>query len=100
VPTSRPHRAVRGSKGESVRGMALAGGVCLSGRGERARAGTRVGLGPSWAGSAELGFSFSLECLIHFIFIFSSELNSNSNTNSNSNSSNMCIKQKNKLGST
>jgi hypothetical protein len=57
-----------------------------------------AGLGPAWA---EMVFPFFSEFLIDFLFIFSSELNSNSNSNidSNSNMSNICIKQKNNLGS-
>jgi hypothetical protein len=75
--TSADKSAPPGSKRERGResacGMALIGRVGLSGQGEHA------GLGLSWAGWAELGFSFSLEFVMPFLFIFSMDFKSNSN---------------------
>jgi hypothetical protein len=96
APTRGAQIAVGGGESTRARELPPTGGARLSG-GEGVRAAPLGWVGLNWA---KFGFPFSSEFLIAFLFIFSSDLNSNSNTNSNSNISNMCIKSKNKLGST
>jgi hypothetical protein len=86
--TVAPPNNGREREGERAR-LALTGGSHLSGG-----AGARGLAGSNWAERAEISFSIFLEFPNTFLFIFSMEFNSNSNN------SNMCIKQKNNLGST
>jgi hypothetical protein len=53
-----------------------------------------------WAEWAEIAFSFSRDFPNAFLFIFSMDFKSNSNPIQIQPNSNMCIKQKNNLGST
>jgi hypothetical protein len=55
--------------------------------------------GLDWALWAKIGFSFSREFLNAFIFIFSMDFKSSLNQIQIQTISNMCIKQKNNLGS-
>jgi hypothetical protein len=98
APTSRPHRTARGrEKRERARDDTDKRGLPV--REGRSRGRSRGLDGLSWAGWVELAFSFFLEFLIAFLFIFSRVSKSNSNEMQIQTISNMCIKQKNKLGS-
>jgi hypothetical protein len=76
-------------------GPSLRGGIYLSGN-----AGARGLAGLDWACWVETGLSFSREFRIAFLFIFTMDFKSNSNQIQIQTIPNMCIKQKDNLGST
>jgi hypothetical protein len=99
TPIGRPHRVARGGeRGERARvGWADRRGLPFRGSAD-ARARQRARL--RWAELGWLGqIGFFLEFLMAFLFIFSRVSKSNSNQMQIQTISNMCIKQKNNLGS-
>jgi hypothetical protein len=97
APTARSHQPKRESGDARAQVGADRRGPTVSEGRTRARG--RLA-GPIWASWAEMVFSFSKEFLMPFLFIFSRDSNQIQTPNQIQIISNMCVKQKNNLGST